>query len=177
MRRIAGLAILLLAAAMPVRAQDAGAANCTPVPDLMFGGVAPSRALVAAPPAQGGNDWVGDWRCGAEQGIKIRAAPNGRLGLDGNATYGALDPERVKRGAVNMGEFSTLVPLAADHVAFLLDDDGNPLPCDAARARDQALCGLRLWRLGPYLVVADNLQCGGNDVSFTGVYRRAGNPS
>jgi hypothetical protein len=28
-----------------------------------------------------------------------------------------------------------------------------------------------MWRLGPYLVVADNGRCGGMNVSFTGVYR------
>jgi hypothetical protein len=29
------------------------------------------------------------------------------------------------------------------------------------------------WLVGPYLVVFDNLGCGGMNVSFTGVYQKA----
>ena len=97
--------------------------------------------------------------------------------LDGDATWGAGDPDRVKRGGVNIGDFSATVALAGGHLAFLVGDEGKPLPYDAKRASDEMLCGLRLWRTGPYLVVADNLQCGGHNVTFTGVYRRIGKPS
>ena len=109
--------------------------------------------------------------------IHIAAAPDALITVDGEATFGAHDPERVQRGAVNTGVFSVAVAAAVGQVAFLVGNDGKPLAYDAQRAKDQVLCGLRLWRSGPYLVVADNLQCGGNGVTFTGVYRRAGKPA
>jgi hypothetical protein len=256
MRRVAVFAILLLTAAMPAmaRAQDAAAADCNPVPDLIFKGAEPSlrqvgtgaprvhfvldgtvhpgcpnataacaakpflvpgdsvvvtgsrgdyacatytspaspavitagwlpRTALVAPAtvmdadAGASSVWLGDWRSGPEQRIRIARTPDDRIMLDGEATFGATDPDRVKRGAVNTGDFAATVALAGGHLAFLVGDDGKPLPYDAQRAKDETLCGLRLWRTGPYLVVADNLQCGGNNVTFTGVYRRIGKPA
>jgi hypothetical protein len=261
MRRFAGFAILLMAVAMPLaappyaRAEDAGAADCNPVPDLIFNaaepilrevapgtarlhfvkdgsaqpgcpnagqacaaplfvipgdplvvtgtrgdfacatftgpapktistsGWLPRAALVIAAPAAGGaqagavGDWLGDWRSGPEQHIRITRTPDDRITLDGEATWGGRDPDRVKRGAVNTGDFVATVAIAGGHLAFLVGDQGTPLPYDQQRAKDESLCGLKFWRLGPYLVVADNLQCGGNNVTFTGIYRRTGKPS
>jgi hypothetical protein len=97
--------------------------------------------------------------------------------LDGDATFGADDPARVQRGAVNTGDFSAIVAPASGYLGFLIGDKGEALPFDAQLAKEKAMCGLRMWRTGPYLVVADNLQCGGNNVTFTGVYRRHGGPS
>jgi hypothetical protein len=121
--------------------------------------------------------WLGDWRSGPEQDIKITRAADDRMALNGAATWGAGDPDRVKRGGVNVGDFSATVAVAGGHLAFLVGNEGRALPYDDKRARDEILCGLRLWRTGPYLVVADNLQCGGNNVTFTGVYRRTGKPA
>jgi hypothetical protein len=121
-------------------------------------------------------DWLGDWRSGPEQHIQIGHNPDGRIDLEGEATFGGRDPDRVKRGAVNTGDFSATVALAGGHLAFLVGDGGNPLAYDSERAKKETLCGLRFWRMGPYLVAADNLQCGGNNVTFTGVYRRVGAP-
>jgi hypothetical protein len=137
--------------------------------------VPPSASIAAN--AESIGDWIGDWRSGPEQQIKITRAADDRIALDGAATWGAGDPDRVKRGAVNTGDFSAIAALAGGHLAFLIGNEGKPLPYDAKRAKDQILCGLRLWRTGPYLVVADNLQCGGNNVTFTGVYRRVGKPA
>jgi hypothetical protein len=136
---------------------------------------APSAAIAAGADSLDG--WLGDWRSGPEQDIKIARAAGDRMALNGDATWGARDPDRVKRGGVNIGDFSATVALAGGHLAFLVGDGGRPLPFDAQRAKDETLCGLRFWRTGPYLVVADNLQCGGNNVTFTGVYRRIGKPA
>ena len=124
-------------------------------------------------------DWSGDWQSGPEQSIAIREAAGGGIELRGAATVGARDPERVKRGAVESGGFDVSLAPSGGSVAFLIDTDGNPLSYDAERAKSDSLCALRLWRLGPYLVVADNLQCGGGGggVTFTGVYRSAAKPS
>jgi len=257
MRRLAGLAILLLAASAPAWAgTEDGAANyCNPLPDLTFNGAEPVLREIAAgagrvhfvkdgsaqkgcpdagpscvaplfviqgdavvvtgtkgefacathtgpapkaastsgwlprdvlvvprpashdAPGPGANkDWLGDWRSGPERRIRIRDKPDGRLDMEGEATFGARDPDRVKRGAVNTGDFSATVVPAGSHLAFLVGDGGRPLAYDPQRAKKETLCGLLFWRLGPYLVAADNLQCGGVNVTFTGVYRRVGAP-
>jgi len=142
----------------------------------------PRAALFPVSPArhveqQADDDWLGDWRYGSEQRIRIRHMPDGRMKLDGDATFGGHDPARVQRGAVNTGDFAAIVAPASGYLGFLVGDKGETLPYDAQRAKDQILCGLRMWRAGPYLVVADNLQCGGNNVTFTGFYRRHGKPS
>jgi hypothetical protein len=249
-RRLAVFALLLLAASLPARAQNAADADCAPASALIGGGepallqVAPGagriyflkngaaesgcpdagaacagsgfavpgdpvivvgerhavacatftapppsaritsgwlpRAALVAPASsvlRAARDWSGDWHSGPEQRIRIAGLRDGHLGLHGVATFGAGDPGRVKRGAVNTGDFAATVARPSGPIAFLVGGNGQPLAYDPQRAKAQGLCGLRLWRLGPYLVVADNLQCGGNGVTFTGVYRRAGLPA
>jgi hypothetical protein len=257
MSRLAGPAILLLATtvlaglANAARAQDATAADCVPLSDLIFQSAEPALrqigpgtervhfakdgsakggcpnaevicadrafllpgdavvvtrtkdayacAIFTSPPPKTASssgwlpiealadpsaaglatesEWLGDWRYGSEQRIRITSAPDDRVTIAGEATFGAHDPDRVKRGAVNTGVFTVTVATAAGQAAFLVGNDGKPLAYDAQQAKDQVLCGLRSWRLGPYLIVADNLQCGGNGVTFTGVYRRVGKPA
>ena len=112
-------------------------------------------------------DWTGRW-VGLEQRINIRANAAGELAIEGDATYGSRDPERVKRGAVNMGDISGTVKPVGDTAAFAMGDNGT-LPYEQA---GDDVCRVRLRRLGPYLAVADNNNCGGHNVSFSGVYRR-----
>src|SRR5262249_25202139 len=38
-------------------------------------------------------------------------------------------------------------------------------------------CAVDLSLAGPFLVAADNKECGGHNVSFTGIYTRRGNPA
>ncbi|MCQ4160591.1 hypothetical protein NON00_11700 [Roseomonas sp. GC11] len=116
-------------------------------------------------------DWVGRWRFGAEETLTLSAAPGGGLQLEGEASWGASDPERVKRGGVNVGSISTRVVPRQGRVAFALDDDGKPVPYEKTRF------GCRLWmeRHGPYLVVGGDQpgNCGGHNVTFNGLYRRS----
>ncbi|MBV9076797.1 MAG: hypothetical protein JO048_04870, partial [Methylobacteriaceae bacterium] len=86
----------------------------------------------------------------------------------GDATWGAFDPGRARRGAVNVGEIEAEWAPAGPTLAFALAEAG-PVPVAQG---DEADCKVWLARLGPYLVVADNLRCGGANVSFRGVYRR-----
>ncbi len=142
----------------------------------MTSGWLPKAALAAASAGAIGTagGWLGDWRSGAQEHIAITRAPGGRIAIKGDASFGAGDPDRVKRGAVNTGDFAATVAPVGGRLAFVVGGDGRLLPYDARRAKDEGLCSLKLWRLGPYLVAADNLQCGGNGVTFAGVYRRAG---
>lgn len=132
-------------------------------------GLLPASALAdAAVPA---DDWRGTWRSGDEQEIDIRPAAGDAIAVEGNASWGGSDPERVARGAVNVGQISATLKPAAGKAAFSVGPDGEAAAYDADPGDDSA-CRVRLWRLGPYLVAADNLACGGMNVTFTGVYRR-----
>ncbi len=138
-------------------------------------GFLPSAQLGAPPPEapiNASNAWAGTWRSGDEQTITIRPKPDGRIGIEGDATWGGHDPDRVKRGAVNAGNLSAEVSVADGVAAFTDDGDGATKPFDVKLPADAVACRVKLWRLGPYLVAADNLGCGGMNVTFTGVYRK-----
>jgi hypothetical protein len=136
------------------------------------GGWLPRAALdrtdAAAPAAR---DWLGQWRAGPWKQIKITAAPGGGIELEGSALYGADDPARRERGAVNTGNLSATVKPEGGKASFSVDTDSEVKDHDAD-VGDATLCRVRLWRLGPYLAVTDNVQCGGFNVTFTGIYRR-----
>ncbi len=132
----------------------------------------PASALTEEPAAAPAslNDWAGEWSGNPEQSISVKAGKGARMVvLHGDATYGALDPARVKRGAVNIGAFDANVRLDGNLVAFAIGDGGKTLPYDKG---EEFACKIRMVRLGPFLMVEDNRQCGGNNVSFAGDYRR-----
>ncbi|MCA0405254.1 MAG: hypothetical protein LCH39_03780 [Proteobacteria bacterium] len=116
-----------------------------------------------SPPA-----WSGTWYRSAEAEIRIEQEEAGKIRIAGRATYGAFDPDRVKRGAVNIGALEGQVPLPNANMIALGEgyDGATPL------GDDRSDCRARLRLFGPYLVVEDNGGCGGNNVSFTGVYMR-----
>ena len=128
-------------------------------------GLLPSAALspVDEPAAA---DWTGHWRR-VEADIVITGAGTA-LKIEGNATWGAMDPERVKRGGINLGDImATATPL--DSLLAFTEGDNTTLPYDKGGEID---CRVKMRRAGPYLVVADNGNCGGHNVSFSGTYRR-----
>jgi hypothetical protein len=123
----------------------------------------------AGPASQ--RDWLGEWRSGQWHRITIKKAAKGAISLDGSALYGADDPGRRERGAVNTGEIAATLTPEGGSAAFSLDFEGEVHPHDAQG--DGIYCRVRMWQLGPYLAVEDNVQCGGHNVTFTGIYRRA----
>lgn len=125
--------------------------------------------VVQDPPSFDAKDWIGEWQSWPEQTVVIaQADKTGLLSVKGNASWGSFDPERVKRGAVNIGSLEAeMKPEGAD-LAFGMGENGT-LPFDQA---DEADCKVQMQRLGSYLLVKDNKYCGGMNVSFTGVYRR-----
>jgi hypothetical protein len=122
-------------------------------------------ALAATAPG----DWAGEWRR-VEATIKLKAAGN-QLEADGEATWGSLDPQRVARGGVNMGEFSGSSRLRGNMLAFGEGYSGERAPDDKGGE-----CHVRLRLFGPYILAEDNMRCGGMNVSFRGIYARAGKP-
>lgn len=112
-------------------------------------------------------DWVGKWSRSAEAEITISAAPGGKLKVAGEATFGALDPGRVRRGAVNMGELEGERAPKGNMLALGEGYDGSKPFGD-----DRGECRAKLRLFGRYLVVEDNGGCGGLNVSFAGIYVR-----
>jgi hypothetical protein len=128
---------------------------------------APSESVVEGPRA-----FLGSWvRTEAEITV---TEDGGGLRFEGSATFGALDPERVASGGVNTGEFSVLAEPSGSRFDFAVSQDqtGEAFAVAATEAGEFD-CAIAMEAVGPYLVVSDNRRCGGNNVSFTGVYRRA----
>jgi hypothetical protein len=113
-------------------------------------------------------DWIGTWTA-PEQQITIKAGRGGALDVEGEATYGALDPERVKRGAINLGQVSGSARPAGAILAFAMGDNEKTLAFDKGGEFD---CRIRLRLVGSFLLAEDNYRCGGANVSFAGAYRR-----
>lgn len=131
-------------------------------------GFLPLSALVERPAATPAlDDWFGTWTRPAEGEIDITRSPDGKLKIMGSATFGALDPRRVKVGAVNMGELDGVAQPKGNMVALGEGYDGTKPFGD-----DRSECRAKLRLFGRYLVVEDNGGCGGMNVSFTGVYIR-----
>jgi hypothetical protein len=132
-------------------------------------GYLPTAALkeMPAPPAKPA-DWLGTWGRSSEADITISAAAGGKVKIAGQANYGSLDPGRVARGAVNVGELEGEATPQGNLMAFGEDytDPGKPL------GEDRSECRARFQLVGRFLVVEDNVGCGGANVSFTGVYIR-----
>lgn len=132
-------------------------------------GYLPAGALTPVriePPATAA--WLGTWTRSAEAEITILPGLRGQLMVKGEATFGALDPGRIKRGAVNMGELEGQAAPRGNMLALGEGYDGTKSLYDD----DRTDCKARLRLYGRYLVVEDNLGCGGMNVSFSGIYIR-----
>lgn len=139
---------------------------------LETAGWLPAAALKNLPlpnPTVGIEAWVGAWQGNTEQRITIRRGfEKNILSISGEATFGASDPERVKRGAVNSGEIAADVAPQNGTLAFAMVGEATK-PYDQGGEYD---CRVRMRRFADYLLVEDNHICGGVNVSFTGAYRR-----
>ncbi|HLZ02764.1 MAG TPA: hypothetical protein VKR55_11510 [Bradyrhizobium sp.] len=121
----------------------------------------PSAALTPVAPMAAPTffDWVGTWR---QPGGTIeirRGGAGGRLKIEGEMVVpGAQD--------VHNGVIEAEVMPGKDAIAFL--DDGS-LPFET---ESDGGCRVRMQRIGPWLLVEDNDNCGGAGVTFTGLYHR-----
>lgn len=100
--------------------------------------------------------WNGRWHDGDNQ-LQLTANGDGTVTVNGDAYWPSAnpDPEQVPGGPHTGSVTARGYP------------DGNRVEV----SEDQ--CKVRLQLLGDLLVVADNQDCGGANVSFNGVYRRA----
>jgi len=115
--------------------------------------IAPQSLPASLPPAA----WNGTWLDGDNR-IVLRA-DDGRLTASGTAYWPSANPSpRQRPGGPNLGEMSGTATPNGNTVVFA----GNN-PAD---------CRVTLTLLPPFLLAADNMNCGGMNVSFAGVYRR-----
>lgn len=142
-----------------VTGSDLGRYRCAFFPNKVGGsaGWVDSRKLhplpVAVPSLQ---DWAGHWKDG-DNGLRI-TVQGGQLQVAGDAYWPSANPTPEQRPyGPNIGHVEArALPRGAD-VEFIEDT-----------------CRVRVHSLGEVLIVADNSECGGMNVRFNGVYRRAG---
>jgi hypothetical protein len=97
---------------------------------------------------------IGTWKYESNS-IEIKASAAEKVSGDGQAYYQTAE-------TVNEGSFSAQAPLAAGQKELVFKE-GN----------DESSCVVKLHRRGPYLVASDNNNCGGLNVSFSGIYTKA----
>lgn len=102
------------------------------------------------PPTE--RDWLGEWR-GYDNFIRIsKSKEPGKLAIKGEATWGS-------GSRTHTGELDYEAKPAAHTISF---GDGT----------DELDCQVTMHLIGRFLVVRDNLHCGGANVSFSGVYQK-----
>ncbi|MQW36753.1 hypothetical protein [Sinorhizobium meliloti] len=118
--------------------------------------------------------WIGEWHSGNEKTIGISAGSRAKeLLIEGAATFGAEDSDRIALGSIHAGSFSVVWSVPEGNVrviAFTVDDE-RAIEFEGG---DKFSCRLRMEQSGDHLNVSDNGQCGGLNVTFTGIYRRSG---
>jgi hypothetical protein len=135
-----------------------GAAVCVAMPNRQgdsAGWVAAAQVQPLPTPPAPPAAWVGHWtRFG---GDSIDLTPKGgALVVSGAACWPACNASG--RGRVpNVGDLDGKAAPVGNRLRIGSDDD----------------CAAELWLVGSYLVVFDNMGCGGMNVTFTGVYQRA----
>jgi Protein of unknown function (DUF3298)/Deacetylase PdaC len=98
------------------------------------------------------DDWVGDWKY-YDNSIDIKVLKNqSALKINGNAFWKGLGDN------IHIGE---------------IDFSGTPISSKMSLGEQGEFeCRVKMQRTGKFLVVSDNLNCGGVNVTFNGVYRR-----
>jgi hypothetical protein len=103
-------------------------------------------------------DWIGSWSHPGGT-ISISRSKNGALSIEGEQTYPAA-------GGAHSGVLGATVAPTQGMIAFA-DDGSTPF-----EKGEEGQCLVRMQRVGAWLLVEDNMQCGGSMVTFTGLYRR-----
>ncbi|HJQ34279.1 MAG TPA: hypothetical protein VJ866_19020 [Pyrinomonadaceae bacterium] len=96
--------------------------------------------------------WLGTWEFYDDSLRITRGRKAGTLGVGGDATWVGVNP-----GNVHVGEVSGEAAPSGNLLSLGEDPDD---------------CRVKLRLVGPFLIVNDNKQCGGANVTFDGVYRR-----
>ena len=114
--------------------------------------------------------WIGKWTAGERANLEISAAKKGWLSVSGEALWGGSTAD-IENGNVNTGGVDGDAPVENGVLSFAVNMDGTSKTFAEAGEYE---CAIRLRPLGSsYLLAEDNKNCGGHNVSFTGLYARA----
>ena len=181
-----GLATIVGAPKVRLNTCPPGAAGCAEPPhapyvipgDLVIVGARAGNAVCVAKPNRQGDSagwvteyqvqpqptppaspstWVGHWTLPGGDSIDLKAQ-GAALVASGAACWPACNTSGKLKYGPNVGD---------------LDGKGTPQDGRLSIGSPDD-CQVEMWLVGPYLVVFDNLGCGGMNVSFTGIYQRAG---
>jgi hypothetical protein len=131
----------------------------------------PRAAVQILPPEPApARQWDGKWRRDREAQIVITSHRDD-VEVSGRALWGSYDPQRVKRGAIHVGELNGKARPRGQVLGIGYDPGQSAFP--AANDAPPQDCAAKLELYGRYLAVEDNRGCGGLNVSFTGIYVRA----
>ena len=146
-----------------ITAQTAGAYACVYFPNKSGGSAGYVRRDEYSPlPAQKDPalaDWKGEWRDGDNR-IRLWAS-GGKIGAAGNAYWPSRNPSPAEApGGPHLGDFGGAAAPKGSSVEFHEGDAPSQ-------------CVVHLTLVEPFLIARDNRQCGGMNVSFSGVYSKA----
>ena len=113
-------------------------------------------------------DWTGHWVRDDEADLTIHRVDDGHLDIEGDASWGGHDPDRVANGGVHVGGIGSTRLRLTGYAIHFVEGKGNSPP--AAEAEFDCTVDLQ-WRAGT-LLAKDNGQCGGMNVSFDGTYQK-----
>ncbi|UVK36989.1 hypothetical protein LHFGNBLO_003973 [Mesorhizobium sp. AR10] len=103
--------------------------------------------------------WIGTWKRDTSAEIDITLKAHNKAEVSGSATHGT-------GAATHEGSIGGVIDRKQAVQGFATDGD-KQVAYEAAGEYD---CAVKLRQLGRYLFVADNRNCGGANVSFSGVY-------
>lgn len=105
--------------------------------------------------------WAGTWKKGDDQ-ITLRAGTDS-VAANGDAYWPSANPPLSERpGGPNIGEMAGTAQPSGNTLVYASSDPNE--------------CKVTLTLVSPFLLVEDNNNCGGHNVTFTGLYRRAPRP-
>jgi len=104
--------------------------------------------------------WAGHWISDdSDATIDVVAKDDAKIGIDGNATWNSNPID------AQSGQFGAVISPQGAFVSFT---DGDNIKTAYANSA----CTIKAAQLGPYLVITDNHNCGGSNVTFSSVYVR-----
>ena len=114
--------------------------------------------------------WTGHWVRQDNNIFMKRGRGANTIAVEGEAIWGASDPDRVRRGGVHFGEIEGEFRPSRSAGGFTMGETGT-LAYDKGGEYD---CRVRFRLMGPYLLAEDNSNCGGVNATFLGAYAREG---